>query len=122
VVQKPLQDIYTAVLFVTFILIMVMAGVQAVIILDQFGTVSSDISRAGMNTDNPSTPTASVPGYGYNDCEVVHRPASQGSEPSDGHAFRAGPASTETEQDVMGSLYYAVYTCSGVAVVADSYI
>lgn len=124
-VQKPLQDIYTAVLFVTFILIMVMAGMQAVAILGQFETVSFDVSQAGINTDNPGTPGASAPEYegnGYNDCEVIHHQASRGSEYSGARALRADAPTAETELDTMGTLYYAVYTCSGVAVIADGYI
>jgi len=130
-VQKPMQDIYTSLLFVAFILIIALTGVQAVTVLDQSGIIQSGISMTSVHSDdlNLSAVDMMVDENDADDeCEVVYHLASRGSEhavgyyPYAGVSSSAGFLSSETEQDDMGSLYYAVYTCTGISVVAEGYI
>ena len=137
--QKPMQDIYTALFFVAFILIIVLAGVQAVTVLDQTGIIQSGISVASVQSDDLNLSVADMlvdESRGDDDCEVIYQLASQGSERLVGYHPYAGVSSSagflnsrhasvissEAEQDDMGSLYYAVYTCTGISVIADGYI
>lgn len=137
--QKPMQDIYTAFFFVAFILIIVLAGAQAVTVLEQSGIIQSGISMVSVQSDDLNLSVADMladDSRGVDDCEVIYHRASQGSEYAVGYHPHAGASSfagflnsrhasvisSETEQDDMGSLYYAVYTCTGISVVAEGYI
>jgi hypothetical protein len=114
VVQKPVQDIYTVVLFAGFFLLFSMTGAMAVTILEQSGMVLSETTLTTVQADNP---TAYIPVYernGYNDCEVIYHQASQGGEYI--------VTSSEAGQDAMGALYYAVYTCTGTTATTADYI
>ena len=137
--QKPMQDIYTSFFFVAFILIIVLAGVQAVTILDQSEIIQPGISMTSVQTDDLNLSAADMlvdESRGEDECEVIYHRASQGSERAVGYHPYAGASnsagflnsrhatvvSSEAEQDGMGSLYYAVYTCTGISVFADGYI
>ena len=129
--QKPMQDIYTSLIFVAFSLIIVLAGVQAVAVLDQTGIIQSDISMTSVQSDDLNLSAVDMTVYesrADDECEVIYQLASQGSEhavgyhPYAGVSSSAGFLSSETEQDDMGNLYYAVYTCTGISVIADGYI
>ena len=137
--QKPMQDIYTSLIFVAFSLIIVLAGVQAVTVLDQTGIIQSGISMTSVQSDDLNLSAVDMTVYeshADDECEVIYHLASQGSEHAVGYHPYAGVSSSagflnsrhatvissETEQDDMGSLYYAVYTCTGISVVADGYI
>ena len=115
--HKPVQDIYTVVIFVTFILLLVVAGMQATTIIEDSGIVQPGISMARVPAARLQVPAIDMPvqeSHGYNDCEVIYHQAAWDSE------YAASPM--EPEQDVMATLYYAVYTCSGTAVIANGYI
>ena len=116
-VQKPIQNIFTVVFFMTFILVVVMAGVMAVTVLEELGIVQSGMILTSVDTDSTDSPPKSIPvhEYGrYNDCEVIYQQASQRSE--------FATISSETDEDGMATLYYAVYICTGSSVTAGSYI
>jgi hypothetical protein len=118
VVQKPVQDIYTVVLFAGFLLLLAMTAAMAVTILEQSGMVLSDASLTTVQAANPTAATAYNPVYernGYNDCEVIYHQASQGGE----YAEVAAP---EAEQNAMGVFYHAVYTCTGTTATTGDYI
>ena len=117
-VQKPMQDIYTVVLFVAFFLLVAMTGTMAATILEQSGILLSDATLTRVQTDNPTAPTVSIPVHernGFNDCEVIYHQASQGGD----YAEVAAP---EAEQGAMGALHYAVYTCTGASATTGDYI
>jgi hypothetical protein len=133
-----MQDIYTSFFFVAFILIIVLAGVQAVTVLDQTGIIQSGISVASVQSDDLNLSAADMlvdESRADDECEIIYQLASQGSEHAVGYPYagvsssagflnsrHASVISSEAEQDDMGSLYYAVYTCSGISVIADGYI
>jgi hypothetical protein len=108
VVQKPMQDIFTVVLFVTAIMVVVMAGAMTVTVLEESGMT---LTRA--DADSANSPPKSMPvreSDSYNDCEVIYHQVSLHSE----YAIIA----SETGQDPLPALYYAVYICTGSSVMA----
>ena len=88
-VQKPMQNIITVVLFVTAILVLAMTSVMTVRAPEESGIVLSGR---------------------YNGCEVIYQQASQRSK----YAIIA----SETGEEDMPALYHAVYTCACPPVVA----
>lgn len=113
--QKPLQDIYTAVLLAGFFLLVAMTGAMAATILEQSGIVPSDASLTSLQAENPTALTAVRERKGFNDCEVVYHLASGSGE-------YAGVMSPENEQDGAYVMYYAVYTCTGTLATTADYI
>jgi hypothetical protein len=137
VVQKPVQDIVTGVLFMAFVLLMAICGVQAVNVLEQSGIVQTELSLASASVDSMDEPDADMvteEGAALNECEVVYHRASYGSVYLDGYPYLAAEkqysagvrtryaSSEEDMEDDMGDLYYAVYTCNGTSVIAEGYI
>lgn len=116
-VEKPMQDIITVVLFVTFSMLVVLAGVKVVAMLAGAGSAPSGTTLTGVDADTANSSTQYIPlqeSGGYNDCEVIYHQASQRGE----YAIIA----TETEQDDMVTLFYAVYSCTGASATVGSYI
>ena len=136
VVQKPLQDIYTCALFMSFVMLTVFGGIQAVSVLEQSGLVLAGASPVSIALDDMDTldeGMLAAEGVSVKECEVVYHRASQGNVYLDGYPYlvadrgdaygvKAMSASAEQDPDDMGDLYYALYTCSGEAVIAEGYI
>ena len=115
--QKPMQDTVTSILFATFILLVAVIGVMTVVFLPQPGIIQSDVALTRVYADNLDALPASVlaqESNGFNDCEVIYQQISQSSE----YAI----ISSETGQDAIATLYYAVYTCTGSYATVGSYI
>jgi len=113
VVQKPMQDIITAVLFVTTLLVVVMAGAMAARLPGESGIEPPGMTLTRVATDSASSSPKSMPVHEtgrYNDCEVIYHRASLRSE--------YGIIASETEQEAMPALYHAVYTCTCPSVMA----
>ena len=136
---KPKQDIYTSFLLVAFILIIVLAVVQALTILERSGIIRSGTFVTSMQTDNLNLSAANIMATENTDndgCEIIYHQASRGSEYAVGSnpyartsssavfldSRRATVISSETQEDDMGSLFYAVYICTGISLIADGYI
>lgn len=129
--QKPVQDLYTSALSISFVMLTLFGGVQAVRVLEQTGLLqvaASPVSTGGDAIEMFAADEASV-----NECELVSHPASQGSVYLDGYphlvvdkentsGVKTMHASNEEETDAMGNLYYALYSCSGSDVIAGGYI
>ena len=134
--QKPLQDIYTCALFMSFVMLTVFGGIQAVSVLEQSGLVLAGASPVSIALDDMDTldeGMLAAEGVSVKECEVVYHRASQGNVYLDGYPYlvadrgdaygvKAMSASAEQDPDDMGDLYYALYTCSGEAVIAEGYI
>jgi len=115
VVLKPVQDIYTAVLSVSFILLLAMTATTAVTILEQSGMVPSDATLISMQSENPDTAATIIPfheGIGLTGCGVIYHQVSSGGE----------YVASEEEQDVMGTMHHAVYICIGTTATTAGYI
>ena len=127
--QKPMQDVYTCVLFISFVLLIMFSTVQAMTVLEQTGMVHTGSSLVFKSVDSMDTldeDMLSGEDESVNECEVIYHRASQGSVYLDGYPYlvagkEKSPGVEETEDD-MGELYYALYTCSGAAVIAEGYI
>ena len=116
-VLKPVQDIYTAVLSVSFILLLAMTGATAVTILEQSGMVPSDATLISMQTENPNAAATIIPvheGIGLNGCGVIYHQVSSGDE------YVA--AASEAGEDMMGTMHHAVYICIGTTATIAGYI
>ena len=112
-VQKPKQNMITVVLFVTAILIVVMAGVMTDRVLEESGIVPPGMTLSRVVTDSANSPPESMPVHeigSRKDCEVIYHQASQRGE----YAIIA----SETGEEVVPALYHAVYTCTCPAVTA----
>jgi len=128
-VQKPTQDIYTCVLFTSFVLLIIFSTVRAMTVLEQTGMAHTDLSLAFKSVDSMDAldeDMLSGDGEPINECEVIYHRASQGGVYLDGYPYLVtgkdnSPGVEETEDD-MGELYYALYTCSGASVIAEGYI
>jgi len=117
VAQKLMQDVFTVVLLVTAIMVIVMAGVMAVTVLEKSGMLQSDMALTSLATNSANSLQKSMPVHAsdsYNDCEVINHLASLRSE----YAIVA----SETGQDTLPALYYAVYMCTGTATTVGRYI
>ena len=116
-VEKPMQDIITVVLVVIFSMFVVLAGVKVVAMLEGAGSAPSGTTLTGVDADIENSSMQYIPlqeSGRYNDCEVIYHQASQRGE----YAIIA----SETEQDDMVTLFYAVYSCTGASATAGSYI
>jgi len=136
VVQKPVQDIYTSALSISFVMLTVFGGVQAVHVLEQTGLLqvaASPVSMAGDAIDMLAEDMYAADESSVNECELISHRASQGNVFLDGYPYlvaerenasgsKAMHAATEEETDAMGDLYYALYTCNGSDVIAGGYI
>jgi hypothetical protein len=136
VVQKPVQDIYTCALFMSFVMLTVFGGIQAVSVLEHSGLVRAGASPVIIAVDDMDTldeDMLAAEGVSVKECEVVYHRASQGNVYLDGYPYsvadrgdaygvKAMYASAEQDLDDMGDLYYTLYTCSGAAVIAEGYI
>lgn len=134
--QKPVQNIYTCALFMSFVMLTVFGGIQAVSVLEQSGLVlaaASPVSIALDDMDTLDEDMLAAEGVSVKECEVVYQRASQGNVYLDGYpylvadrgdAYGVKSMYTSAEQDLddRGDLYYALYTCSGIAVFAEGYI
>lgn len=136
VVQKPVPDIYKCALFMSFVMLTVFGGIQAVSVLEQSVLVLAGASPVSIALDDMDTldeDMLAAEGVSVKECEVVYQRASQGNVYLDGYpylvagrgdAYGVKSMYTSAEQDLddMGDLYYALYTCSGIAVFAEGYI
>jgi len=136
VVQKPVQDIYTCALFMSFVMLTGFGGIQAVSVFEQSGLVLAGASPVVIAVDDMDTldeDMLAAEGVSVKECEVVYQRASLGNVYLDGYPYsvadrgeaygvKAMYASAEQDPDDMGDLYYALYTCSGAAVFAEGYI
>ena len=134
--QKPVTDIYTCALFMSFVMLTMFGGIQAVSVLEQSGLVlaaASPVSIALDDMDTLDEDMLAAEGVSVKECEVVYQRASQGNVYLDGYpylladrgdAYGVKSMYTSAEQDLddRGDLYYALYTCSGIAVFAEGYI
>lgn len=110
-VQKPMQNIITVVLFVTAIL--VLAGVMTVRAQEGSGIVLPGMTLTRVTIDSGISPSISMPVHEpgrYNGCEVIYQQVSQHSE----YAIIA----SETGEEVVPALYHAVYTCTCPSIMA----
>lgn len=117
VVLKPVQDIYTTVISVCFILLLAMTASTAVTILEQSGMVPSDATLISMQSNNTDTAATMIPvheGIGLNGCGVIYHQVSSGDE-----YVAAAP---EAGEDMMGTMHHAVYICIGTAAMTAGYI
>jgi len=136
VVQKPVQDIYTCALFMSFMMLTIFCGIQAVSVLEHSGLVLAGASPVIMAVDDMDTLDEEI---SVKECEVVYHRASHGGAYIDGYPYlvedknlvedkkkpsevKTVYASADEDEDGMGELYYALYTCSGTAVIAEGYI
>ena len=136
VVQKPVPDIYKCALFMSFVMLTVFGGIQAVSVLEQSVLVLAGASQVIIAVDDMDTldeDMLAAEGVSVKECEVVYHRASQGNVYLDGYPYsvadrgdaygvKAMHTSAEQDLDDMGDLYYALYTCSGAAVFAEGYI
>lgn len=136
VVQKPVQDIYKCALFMSFVMLTIIGGIQAVSVLEQSGLVLAGASPVIIAVDDMDTLDEDMlasEGVSVKECEVVYHRASHGGAYLDGYPYlvehKKNPpevktvyASADEDEDDMGDLYYALYTCSGTAVIAEGYI
>lgn len=133
--QKPVQDIYTCGLLAAFGLLVIYGGIQAVGVLERTAAVQTGSAQAFVTTDIMDAPDDDMLAgeeVAAKECEVIYHRASHGSVYLDGYPYlvsdkeKAGQGktlyATTEEQDDMGELYYALYTCNGAAVIADGYI
>jgi hypothetical protein len=135
-VQKPLQNIYTAVLFVSCLTLTVFGGVQAVSVFEQSGLVHTAAPPVIIAVDDMDTLDEGLfaaDEISGKECEMVYHRASQGNVYLDGYPYLVADvdnvawiknlnATAEEDLDDMGVLYYALYTCSGAVVIADGFI
>lgn len=135
-VQKPVQDIYTCVLLVSFAVLIVLGGIQAAGVLQQAGFAPVTASTVTLSADSKDTLDEGVLVYeevSVKECEVIYHRVSQGGVYLDGYPHLAADreksfagetlyAAAEEEQHDAGDLYYALYSCNGAAVMADGYI
>lgn len=125
-VQKSLHDRYTCALFISFVLLIVVCGVPVVSV----PAASGPGHAAAVAVMMPASDEISV-----QECEVVYHRTSQGGTYPEGYPYRVedkkNPSAARTvyaavaedeDEDDMGDLYYALYTCSGTAVTAGAYI
>jgi len=120
----------------SFVMLTVFGGIQAVSVLEQSVLVLAGASPVSIALDDMDTldeDMLAAEGVSVKECEVVYQRASQGNVYLDGYpylvagrgdAYGVKSMYTSAEQDLddMGDLYYALYTCSGVAVFAEGYI
>ena len=112
-VQKPKQNMITVVLFVTAILIVVMAGVMTDRVLEESGIVPPGMTLSRVVTDSANSPPESMPVHeigSRKDCEVIYHQASLRSE--------YDIVASESGEDALPALYYAVYVCTCPSVTA----
>jgi hypothetical protein len=135
-VQKPVQDIYTGALSISFVMLTVFGGVQAVRVLEQTGLLhvaASPVSIAGDAIDMLPEDRFAADEMPVKECELVTHRASQGNVYLDGYPYlvaesenasgvKTRHAAAEEAPDAMGNLYYALYTCSGSDIIAGGYI
>ena len=88
--QKPLQDIYTCALFMSFVMLTVFGGIQAVSVLEQSGLVLAGASPVSIALDDMDTldeGMLAAEGVSVKECEVVYHRASQGNVYLDGYPY-----------------------------------
>ena len=134
--QKPVQPVYTIALLISFVMLSIFGGIQAVNALQHAGLVLAGVSPVSIALDDMDTldedmlAAEVVP---VKECEVVYQRASQGNVYLDGYPYSVADrrdaygvksmyTPAEQDPDDMGDLYYALYTCSGIAVFAEGYI
>ena len=134
--QKPVQNIYTCALFMSFVMLTLFGGIQAVSVLEQSGLVLAGASPVMIALDDMDTldeDMLAAEVVSVKECKVVHQRASHGAAYLDGYPYlvegkknppevKTAYASADEDEDDMGNLYYALYTCSGTAVIAEGYI
>jgi hypothetical protein len=120
----------------SFVMLTVFGGIQAVSVLEQSGLVLAGAAPVIIVLDDMDTLDEDIfaaEGISVKECEVVYHRASQGNVYLDGYPYsvaargdapgvKAMYASAEQDLDDMGDLYYTLYTCSGAAVFAEGYI
>lgn len=133
--QKPVQDIYTCGLLAAFGLLLVYGGIQAASVLQHTAVVQADTAQAVVTADIMDAPDDDMLAgeeVATKECEVIYHRVLHGSVYLDGYPYLVSDkdtlsqdktryAATEEEDD-MGDMYYALYTCNGVSVIADGYI
>ena len=124
--QQSLKDIFRSALFMSFLMLTIVGGVPAVSAPGQSGLVPAG------KMERPAEEMLASEGISARECEVVYHRTSDGGY-HDGYLYRVEDkknspeektmyASVEEDEDDMGELYYALYTCSGTAVSAGDYI
>ena len=134
--QKPVQPVYTIALLMSFVMLSIFGGIQAVNALQHAGLVLAGVSPVSIALDDMDTldeDILAIEELSVKECEVVYHRASQGNVYLDGYpyavadrgeayAVKASYAAVEQDLDDMGDLYYTIYTCSGTAIIAEGYI
>ncbi len=117
-VQKPVQDIYTAGIFGAMVLLVTMMAVMGNKVLQQSGSMQSGMTLISDGSGHLDTPTTGLTVHGnagLNECEVIYHLASQGGD-------SIITVSEAGQEEDAATLYHAVYTCIERSPTIEDYI